>query len=566
MINAISNNFSNNLPLIKNTCKKVFLIALWIIPLSGAAIAIVGIVGYLPPLAAWIGGGVAGVSIPFIIILTLYVLRSKPKTKESEESVEDPPINKRVRQEKIEASSEETDATEETTESSSSEESSDEEKKVRRRQIQEETPDVPEENADLPEENTADPEMPVEPPQANNWLVIKTTRESSYQRIRDLVEAGKMEEAWQLYHSTCDHEKYGWTSPLKTLDQWLYLPPEKLIETMLKKWLSEEKDILSMVTADFIRDCATKYPTIRNMCLENEELFVCFMAYPEYVVDIVGADLSFGEQVMISSKGVKITSDVYRFDIFRLSYKNLISLIEERPLTKKEFKFLYKYLISYRIVISEKDYKRIQKITRAISRQRDLHEESSKEYQRCNLQIIWMNIVEGKLSLQGIYNNQKKATRFIPIACDLTNRKFVLEWIEEIARKVALATDKETVRKGFIYLSLFREGDPHYDDAQMMLGNIMMDVDNFSEAAAYYLGVAERKNEYSAEALQLAAACLLAAKKENDDWVFILREEMESLLENEEEEVRPLNIQESSSFTLELLKKTIQDLQKKKES
>lgn len=384
-----------------------------------------------------------------------------------------------------------------------------------------------------------------------------------------LIEDEQIKEAWQLYLNTSFEESHGYKPEQKIQEallgqtDWLDLPPEKLLNAIMNHWLSGEENIATKVCPEFIRDCANQYADFRNKCLAEDRLWSCFAGYQEYTADIAKVHPTFGLEVMISKRGADILEDKYRIEIFRSSFTNLLLLIESNGINEDKIKFFANFLLCYQFVLDNEDFEKIKLIRLALIQQRDLFEKGSEGFSNYFLHISLMDLVACKLSIQGIYKGKGSGTFFPPVDMDVASGLFDLHWIEDVTRQISAATDDENIRKGLLYLSLIPQSNPHYIDAQLMLGNIWLDVENFSEAGRYFLYVAKLKNKQSPDALILASMSLLAIVEEEKGLTFVLREDFEFLVKTNKQ-VRTLNHGECTSLNLEQLIETVERLQKEK--
>jgi len=504
---SISNTYCHWLFLAQENRKKIILTALGILAAVGTIIAALGAAGYLPALTIWIGGAIFAVSLPSVAVLAL--------CRRGHSVLQ--------RQTNGEAAA----------------------------------PNIPVSQSDGHHFKN----------DGHNFQLIKTPQQTKdYQSMQTLVEEDQTNEAWTHYFKTCYVERHGKTSPQEkehssylANGEWVHLPPESLLTAIVDHWLSKGEDALNHVCAEFIRDCALQYTDFRMKCLTDDRLWECFKGYPEYIADISAAHPAFGLGVMISKRGASLIGDDYRIGIFRSSYQELISKIQENNLQEEEIKFFAHFLISYQLIIHKKDFEKVKLINEALLKQMNRYEKNSDEYATYDIYTSLLDLVVGKLAFQGIYEAEGHSVRFLPVDSDLINDIFTRKWSEELAHRIATTVVETDIRKGIFYLSLVPEASVHYVDAQMTLGNIWMDLDNFFEASQCFLQVAKLKHESSADALQLAVMSSLAMVKEGNDWVYALRED-DTLLAAGGKEVRTLNPEECKSLPLDKLIATVQAL------
>lgn len=391
-------------------------------------------------------------------------------------------------------------------------------------------------------------------------LVALRRNDAAYQRMDALLEENQLDAAWNLYLDDSYFGKKGYTRKQNLIldnylpqDGWTYLPPEKLLNAAIDRWLSEGGIITEKVCPEFIRACAMGYRDFRDKCLKEDRLWSCFAGCQECIADIAIAHPSFGAQVMISPRGLDIM-DHHRMEIFQASYKNLLPLIAAGKLDDENMKFLAMFLLCHERAIDKSEFDRIQEINHALVQQMNTYPLVSREHQNYFFHVALMDLVEGKLYFQGVYEKRGVSPLPPPLEIDVVDQVFLSDWIEGVARKLSMATDEASIRKGLLYLSLIQESSPSYSDAQMALGHIWMDLDNFSEAGACFLKVAKLKNEYEADAVMLAALCLLAYSDTRS--THLLRIDMENF------NGRILNLKECKSFTLETLLNKIASLKK----
>lgn len=401
----------------------------------------------------------------------------------------------------------------------------------------------------------------------NRDLIVATSRnDTAYQRMDSLLEEGQLDAAWQLYLNDSCFGKTGEENLIDDYDYliqggWTYLPSEKLLNAAIDQWLNEGGIITKKVCPEFIRDCAIGYLDFSNKFLKENKLWSCFAGCQEYCADIATAHPSFGVQVMISCRGLDI-ADNHRMEIFRVSYQNLLPLIAANQLDDENMKFLAKFLLCHERAIDKTDFDRIQEITQALVKQQNTFPPETEEHQNYFLYVALMDLVEGKLYFQGVYEKEGIAPLHPPIEMGVVDHVFLSDWIEGVARKISTATEEPSIRKGLLYLSLIQETSPSYSEAQMALGNIWMDLENYAEAGECFLRVSKLKNESESDAIVLATTCLLAQIKEGDDWEFVLRKDFECLAAAGKE-LRILNYRECKSLTLEQLVETHKKLKRK---
>ncbi len=364
--------------------------------------------------------------------------------------------------------------------------------------------------------------------------LMVTRDDRAHQRIETHAETGDISGAWEQYKLQCQHEA-GWRPSDQVgtdLDRgkWTHLPSELLANAMVDQWRDQGFD----VCPEFVRDCAIAYPTFSKQCFEKEVLWSCFSAYPEYVADIAKHHPQFGLHVITSAKGEQIRDDALCLEIFLASYESLLAAIDSNNLSGDHARCLARFLIRYQYVICRETFEKIQQIR------------SQFEAQGMNSAVLWMNLVEGKLSFQGIYEGERGSTFSPPTDLDLVDGVFDARWIEEIARRASLATEDANVQKGMLYLSLIPDSHPGYQEAQMMLGHIWLDIKNHAEAGVCFLRIAE-DNE---DARLLAAMCLVAVQQTGEMKTFVLRQNQQELGEN----MRTLTPDEARSLSLSQLR------------
>lgn len=391
-------------------------------------------------------------------------------------------------------------------------------------------------------------------------------QETTMRRVEAHMQRNRVDRAWQVYQDGTFKAKKGHPRDKQLLataapekrprefpvdhGDWVYLPPEPLLHAKVNQWIAEETTITDCICPDFIRDCAIQYEGFCDRCWKEDQLWSCFAGHQEYIADIANARSQFGLHVMISHRGVDI-SDHHRMEIFRSSHKTLLARIESNMLDAEQMKYFALFLLNHTSAIDQSDFDKICEISKALKQKSILSPDS--DYQNGS---FLMDLVEGKLSFQGIYGGKGGQRIFPPIATDLVLGDITNDWITEISHNISSTDVEETIRKGLFYLSVIPQSSLCYSDAQLALGNLWMDLENFSEAGQCFLRVVDLKNESETEAFLLASTCLLAEMKEGDNWVLILRDKMADMAATGKE-VRKLSYQTTKSLTPEVLNLTL---------
>ena len=482
-------------------CRGISITALVLLVLASGTMSICGIVGYLPSLAASTGGGIFIASLISLVALAVCLKRAKPRNLQDGNGggANPAPAGEGRGQ----------------------------------------NPQAPPPLANPPSTDGTQANL-------HNDLQASALAElPEYEdpRILDLVDAGRVEEAWKLYWSEdhLDSIPRGEKSAK---------PPERLVMGMIDLWFSKKIKIADRLGPDCVREWAMRYTRLRHLCLQEDQLWCCFNGYPEYIADLGKQHPFFAVQVMISKRGEGILGDIYRLEIFRAGLSYFLSKIQNHNLTDDEFKYFANFLIGYQLVIHKDDFDKIKQVTQAVQQQKALSHPDSEAGKKYALWVVIMDLVEGKLSFQGIYGEERGFTYFPPVDAGLVRNIFTLEWIEKVTRKLSQATEEEGILKGLLYLSLIPQNSTHYSEAQMMLGNVWMELENYEEAGQHFLQVAKLNDPLRGpDALMLASTCLLAAVKEGDSWAFVSRGKMQEL----SDPVRTLNPQEAKLFTVEKL-------------
>lgn len=333
---------------------------------------------------------------------------------------------------------------------------------------------------------------------------------------------------------------------------WEKLPSEGLAVAIIRIWIEEKVPILNQICINFLRDCARAYTKVSNLILQHDELLECFTGFEEFLADIASQDPNFGFQLITSARGSSIANSPIILEIFNISFPLLLEAVSSSSLTEEQAKYFFSFLASYRYVFKREDMDKIHQIQTAIKTNQQNCQEDAQEYETCASLLALLDLLEGKLSLQGIYADGQ--TKYSPPADPELFTEFLdSTWVAQVNLRLMQQTKEEEIRKGLLYLSLITNKSEHYVNAQMTLGMIWMDLENYTEAGCCFLEAYEhdRKNE---DCLMLAATSFLAMQKKDDgQWDCIPRHEME-IKQKESKEVRDLNPEEAKNVDFELLK------------
>lgn len=267
------------------------------------------------------------------------------------------------------------------------------------------------------------------------------------------------------------------------------------------------------IPIDLIRNCAFEYPAFRKRCLQEDELWKCFNAYPEYVADIGKRDPHFALAVVTSHRAATYKSDEYRFELFNAAYPLLLENLKNLDL--QQLQNLGSFLLQYRLVVPHADFEKIKQLATQMSESPSLNPDCKKI----------MHYVTGKLSLQGIYKEKENLLQSFEWL-GLSNIFTVSHGASTQAGITEMLTDlelDEDIRNAIEFLELLDKNNPSYGPAQMVLGQIWLDNDEFARAGSSYLNAAEASSDPTTkrDAIFLAAPCLFVKTSQGQ---LILRE------------------------------------------
>jgi hypothetical protein len=370
---------------------------------------------------------------------------------------------------------------------------------------------------------------------------ISSAAEQIFSRIQTLMNEGRVDEAWVLYRGTNRNWRNDYERALD-LEIRHYLPPENLIRAVIAALPSTEEIIreitngLERDSIGFLRDCAIAYEAFRNQCFEDDKLWNCFTGYETPIADISTAHPSFALKVISSSRKQIIGTDDVRLEIFRAAYPKILEAIGDFTFTFEQTKHIVFYLLSFSLVIPADDFEKIQAIREAFASQETFYDahgnaDSAEGLEQAKMCIYLIDLLMGKLYMQGVFGRQPTATAIPLIDESMLDNFFNEEWMEMIASEIATATAEEEIRRGLLYLSLISEDYPGYASAQMTLGNTWFyDLDDPAAAVSHYLK-ASTFSDYKEEAEFQVKTCLIAKVREGSNWRFIARDQMETLRE-----------------------------------
>lgn len=315
--------------------------------------------------------------------------------------------------------------------------------------------------------------------------------EAPFTQMEDLVGEGKVNQAWTLYLKT-ERERPHRVAPS--------LPSENLILAVIDA-KQDDLQALKALGGELLRDCSIEYKGVRNRSLIKDNLWeACFRGYQEYIEDIAKQHPDFAMHVIISGRGSTIMRDVLRLQIFRLAYPEFLDAIKKAAINIRDIEALAKFFFGYHLVLEQEDFDHLIKLSRALK-------SFDGEY------LLWMDLVIGKF----LYSNMALRGKGVPqIDDELVQDIFSKEWIDAIARSVAMTEKESDVNNNIQFLLLIDKESPHYVYARMMLGNIHLDLEEYEEAGQYFLEVAEMDVQDAEDATKLAAMSLLAKNKEGD--------------------------------------------------